>query len=196
MQDLFDDSRRLDYAWEYEVDVHDVEGSVATAAGTLSCAMNPPTEYELDGGVTALGTCRTCEFEASADQPESADFNPTLDECYVGSREGLWIVEALPAPGDGTLATLLDEAPYLASEPVARQAERDGETAGLRVESTAVTIDGQKAEAWCRTDEFVEIYDPSTSRCFAVGPGLFDAAMAGRSGPSVESYEWVQGPPG
>ena len=69
--------------------------------------------------------------------------------------------------------------------------ERDGETPGLRIDATVVKHGGQEMKAWCRVDELVEIYDPTTARCFVPGLGLQEVVMGGRSGPSVEGYSLV-----
>lgn len=190
MRPSFDPSVRRSYAWRYAVDVHDEEGSVAEASGTLRCRSDGPTRLVLDDGEVAQVSCQSCTLERDEGDEQ---FEPALDDCLVGTSRGLWIVEEPPADA-ARARELVATPPYLAASPEARaerwSAEDDGMEHELSLEIAAVPQDvlGRPTTSWCRTDADTLMYGSSLTRCFAPEHGLVSVAIEGRSGPSTESY--------
>lgn len=186
---LFDAGSLRRYDWDYAVDTHDEEGSIVEANGVLRCEADGPLRHELDDGQVALVSCLSCASELSED---GEMFEPTLDECFVATARGLWIV---PSPPDrDETRELLATPPYLAASPEPRadtsSAEEDGfeYEVSLEITSHDTTVQGQRTTMWCRTDADTLMYGSSTRRCFAPELGMISVDIEGRSGPSTESY--------
>lgn len=178
---LFDPNQTRVYDWSFEVDVHDEEGSVATVSGTLSCM----SELELRTvapGRAVWVACQVCEESITDGELE---IEPDLDECFVVTNDGLWIVEEAPE-SDDELTTLLATEAYLSAAPVEGERRATEEDDGF-VYELGVSITAREG-GWCRTDSSSEMYGSETTRCFGPGPGLVSVSMDGRSGPSQESY--------
>lgn len=194
MRALFDPGLRRTHAWTYAVDVHDEQGSVAEADGTLRCRSDGPTHCDLGDGKVALVSCQRCEFEPGRGGDEG--FEPDLDECFLATADGLWIVDAPPSDDDAR--RLVATRPYLPASPKPRSESHAREEDGfaheesLDVAERAITVMGRPTTAWCRTDASTLTYGSSTTRCFAPGLGLVSLEMLGRSGPSTERYPLVE----
>jgi hypothetical protein len=175
---LFKDEAAV-FAWTYEVDTHDAEAEdpVAKMSATLTCR----------SAVTTMAEARiaqvTCEV---SDKKDMLDIAPALDGVWIATAAGLWRTGSTPDDAAG-LAEILKTKPFLAAVPQAFTDERPADPdKDIAASSTTVAQDG---DMWCHTDATEGMYGPiNASWCFTAGKGLTKAEMAGRSGPSDETY--------
>ena len=196
LREVFDPEPRRTDAWTYEVDTHSIEDEdpIARARGKVHCRSDRHARHELAGEGVALVACQACEF---VPEGEDAQFEPELEECYVATAQGMWLVGGPPTDDDEARA-LVATPPYLAASPEPRQEtfarEEDGfpyeEWTGVSEQELEVM--GRSITAWCREDGSSLFYGWRMKRCFAPGLGLVGFEWDGRDGPSVERYELIE----
>jgi len=171
-----DDAQPLTFAWTYEVDTHDEEGSIAKLAATVKCDLNP----------SKVGDAFIAHMNCAVVGEKKGDLgvDPALTRTWVATADGLWhTTDTSP----GAIADLLKTKPFLASAPVeydkTTEADPDKDIPG---ESESVSRDDT---SWCRNDSEDGMYGTvGETWCFAPGRGLVKVEMASRSGPSNEAY--------
>lgn len=194
MRALFEPGPRRTYAWTYEVPTHDVDGSVASASGTLRCRTDGPTRHVVDDDRSALVSCHACDFEPGSGEPET--FEPDFDDCYLATADGLWLIDA-PPEGEDQVQEIVDSPPYLPAHPEPRQESEALEDDGhpyeqwLSVTEAPIDVLGHSTTAWCRREGHSLFYGEQITRCFAPGFGLVTLQWEGRDGPSWEHYPLV-----
>jgi hypothetical protein len=207
---MFDPKPRRTYSWSFIVDTHDPEAPFATDERKVHCRSDGPTRYELEDGRLVLVACQICEFEGKGGDEVSTPDDLDLDECYIATTQGLWVVETPPSDAEAA-AQLVDTPPYLPARPEprseswtrvderwseeeAKQAIEEGWAyqAGLTIAELVVDVGGAPVTAWCRTDWDSQAYGESTARCLAPGFGLVSADLDGRNGPSTEDVRLLE----
>ena len=175
---LFGDQPAV-FTWSFEVDTHDAEAAdpVASIAATLRCR---PAISTLAVARLAHVTC------VVSDKQGSLDIAPALEGVWIATADGLWRTATVP-DDPAALAEILKSKPFFEANPKAYLDERPGDPdKALPGSSTKVA---RRGAGWCRTDETVGPYGPNSDTwCLAPGRGITNVEIAGRSGPSTESY--------
>lgn len=189
---LFEPGAVAVYAWQFEVDTHDEEGTVAKLDLTLTCRA---------GEVRSFGELRAVEWSCEAPTEGALDgAEVSLGGVWVSSPRGLW--RASTMPGDAAAAAAVVQTPmFLAAEPVEGSETREEanpqnpempDTVTLAVTREAIG----EAVVWCRTEalDTTMSYPYSEEICFHPQRGVVERIIVGREGPSTDTLKLVTPP--